>query len=80
MPSAPRLSVVVACYNEEEVLAASFAEIREVLEDFDRPFEIVFVDDVSRDRTREIIREITAANPGLDLRVILHDVNRGRGA
>ena len=38
------------------------------------------MDDVSRDRTREIIRSITEANPGLDLRVILHDVNRGRGA
>ena len=80
MPSAPRLSVVVACYNEEEVLAASFAEIREVLEDFDRPFEIVFVDDVSRDRTREILREIVAAHPSLSIQVILHDVNRGRGA
>ena len=36
-------------------------DIREVLEDFGRPFEIVFVDDVSRDRTREILREIVAA-------------------
>jgi glycosyltransferase AglD len=80
MPSAPRLSVVVACYNEEEVLAASFAEIREVLEDFGRPFEIVFVDDVSRDRTREILHEIVAAHPSLSIQLILHDVNRGRGA
>jgi glycosyltransferase AglD len=72
--------VVLACYNEEEILATSFAEIRDTLENLGRPYEILFVDDVSRDRTREIIREITAANPGLDLRVILHDVNRGRGA
>lgn len=80
MPSAPRLSVVVACYNEEEVLTASFAEIRDVLEDFGRPFEIVFVDDVSRDRTREILREIVASHPSLSIQLILHDVNRGRGA
>lgn len=71
---------MLACYNEEEILATSFEEIRDTLEDLGRPYEILFVDDVSRDRTREIIRSITEANPGLDLRVILHDVNRGRGA
>jgi len=80
MASSPRLSVVLACYNEEQILAASFAEIRDVLEDFGRPYEIVFVDDVSRDRTREIIRGIVAAHPGAPIQVILHDVNRGRGA
>jgi glycosyltransferase AglD len=80
MLPAPRLSVVVACYNEAEVLAKSFAEILEVLEDFGQPYEIVFVDDVSRDRTREILREIVAAHPKVSIQVILHDVNRGRGA
>lgn len=80
MATAPRLSVVLACYNEEEILAASFAEIHEVLEDFGRPYEVLFVDDLSRDRTREIIREIVAAHPTAAIRVILHDVNRGRGA
>src|SRR5947199_9242519 len=80
MPPAPRLTVVVACYNEEEVLSASFAEIREVREDFGRPFEIIFVDDVSRDRTREILRGIVAAHPSPSIQLILHDVNPGRGA
>ena len=80
MLPAPRLSVVVACYNEAEVLAKSFAEILEVLEDFGQPYEIVFVDDVSRDRTREILREIVATHPSVSIQVILHDVNRGRGA
>src|SRR6185295_12674741 len=79
MAGAPRLSVVLACYNEEEILAASFAEIREVLDDLGRPYEIVFVDDVSRDRTREIIRGIVADNPTVSIQVILHEVNRGRG-
>ena len=38
------------------------------------------MDDLSRDRTREILDEIVAAHPGLDLRVIRHEANRGRGA
>jgi glycosyltransferase involved in cell wall biosynthesis len=80
MPPAPRLSVVVACYNEEEVLEKSVAEIVEVLQDFGRPFEIVFVDDVSRDRTREILRDIVAAYPSVAIQLFLHETNRGRGA
>ena len=70
----------MACYNEEEVLAASFAEIREVLDDFCRPYEIVFVDDVSRDCTREILRRIVADHPSVPIQLILHEANRGRGA
>ena len=80
MPAAPQLSVVLACYNEEEVLAESFETLRQTLEDFGRPWEIIFVDDVSRDRTREILSGIVANHPGLALRVILHERNRGRGA
>ena len=79
MPT-PSLSVIIACYNEEDVLARSFAEIREVLDDLGRPYELIFVDDVSRDRTRDILREITAAHPSAPIKVILHDVNQGRGA
>ena len=80
MPSTPAVSVVLACYNEERILDRSFAEILETLEGMGRPFEIVIVDDVSRDRTREVIQSILAGNPGVDVRVILHEANRGRGA
>ena len=80
MAAAPYLSLVLACYNEEEILAESFREIRETLDGLGRPYEIVFVDDVSRDRTREILREIVAGNPDVSLNVILHAENKGRGA
>ncbi len=76
----PRVSVVLACYNEAEHIERSFAEIRETLTQAGWPFEILFVDDLSRDSTREILERIVAAHPHLDLRLILHDRNRGRGA
>jgi glycosyltransferase involved in cell wall biosynthesis len=76
----PLLSVILACYNEEDVLEGSFDEIKETLMDFGQPFEIIFVDDVSRDRTREVIRDIVARHPDLNLHVILHERNKGRGA
>ena len=80
MGQAPHLSLVLACYNEAQHLEASFAEIRDSLEQARFPFEILFVDDVSRDDTRAIIARIVAAHPQLALRTILHERNRGRGA
>ena len=43
-----------------------------------RPYEVLFVDDVSRDTTREIIASLHAAHPET-VRVILHEKNKGRG-
>jgi glycosyltransferase involved in cell wall biosynthesis len=76
----PYLSLVLACYNEAEHLEASFAEIRDTLDQTKWAYEVVLVDDASRDRTPEILRRIVAAHPELDLHVLLHDANRGRGA
>jgi glycosyltransferase involved in cell wall biosynthesis len=76
----PHLSVVLACYNEAEHLEESFREIRETLLQTGWPFEVIFVDDLSRDRTRDLLRAIVEDHPDLDLRLILHETNRGRGA
>lgn len=72
--------MVVACYNEEALLAASFAELKDTLQGLGRPYEVVFVDDCSRDRTREVIRRLVEENPEVPIRVVLHERNRGRGA
>lgn len=76
----PEVSVVIACYNEEPHLAASFAEIVATMEESRRPYEIVFVDDRSRDRTRDVIETLVGSHPRVATQVLLHDVNRGRGA
>lgn len=75
----PHVSVVVACYNEEPHLAESFAEIVATMDDMRRPYEVVFVDDCSRDRTRDVIRDIVAAHPEVQTQVLLHEKNKGRG-
>jgi glycosyltransferase involved in cell wall biosynthesis len=49
-----------------------------VLEEMRRPYEIVFVDDVSRDRTRDIVRALAAAHPAT-VRALFHETNTGRG-
>jgi glycosyltransferase involved in cell wall biosynthesis len=50
------LSIVIPVYNEEESLPALWPELRAVLDALGRPYEVVFVDDGSSDRSAEIIR------------------------
>ncbi len=80
MSATPYLSLVLACYNEEGLFEESLAEILETLADFRRPWEIVFVDDKSSDRTRELLNSFAQRHPEQQLRVILHGQNQGRGA
>jgi glycosyltransferase involved in cell wall biosynthesis len=54
--SDPNLSLVIPVYNEEANLPLLWAEIREVLDPTGLRYEIVFVDDGSRDRSAELIR------------------------
>ena len=63
-PKAERLllSVVVPMYNEEEVIETTYRRLAAVLESIGEPYEILFVDDGSRDRTADIVRGICAAD------------------
>ena len=52
----PRLSVIVPLYNEEESIRPLYAAIVQALGDIGCTFEMVFVDDGSKDDTAEIAR------------------------
>jgi dolichol-phosphate mannosyltransferase len=61
------LSVVIPVYNEEENLPHLWPELRGVLEPLDLAFEVVFVDDGSRDRSAEVIRHLRETDPRVRL-------------
>ena len=63
----PDLSVVIPVYNEEESLAPLWAELAGVLDGLGVTVEVIFVDDGSRDRSAEIIREFREADPRVRL-------------
>lgn len=59
----PVLSVVVPLYNEEESLAHLHRQIRDACDPLGIPYEILFIDDGSRDRTWELLEELHRADP-----------------
>jgi polyisoprenyl-phosphate glycosyltransferase len=56
----PLLSVVIPCMNEEPVIRETARRLVSVLGAPDFEFELIFVDDGSKDRTPEILRELQA--------------------
>ena len=73
IPAGFLLSVVVPVFNEQDTLHEIIRRIREVR----IPKEIILVEDGSSDGTRNILKEFEGDS---DVRVILHDRNRGKGA
>jgi dolichol-phosphate mannosyltransferase len=59
------LSVVIPARDEEESLPSTLADLTACLEREGVPHEIVVVDDGSRDRTWEVLRELQARHPAL---------------
>jgi glycosyltransferase involved in cell wall biosynthesis len=57
------ISVVVPVYNEEENLPILIPKLMEVLEARGQPYEMIFVDDGSTDRSREILKEKASQHP-----------------
>jgi glycosyltransferase involved in cell wall biosynthesis len=56
--SVQMISVVVPLYNEQENILPLYARLTEVLDRVGQPFELIFVDDGSWDRTPDILDEI----------------------
>jgi polyisoprenyl-phosphate glycosyltransferase len=61
----PLISVIVPVYNEEKVLPATCARLRTVLKALGAPYEVLFVDDGSRDRTLDLLRRVAAEDPSV---------------
>jgi polyisoprenyl-phosphate glycosyltransferase len=61
----PYLSVVAPCYNEEESLPEFYRRTAAVCSALDRPYEIILVNDGSRDRTWHIMQDLSRRDPRL---------------
>lgn len=73
-----QISLVVPLYNEEENIRLLYDKIYAVLDGLGQPYEMVFVDDGSKDRTFEILKSIHDENP--HVRIIKFRGNFGQSA
>jgi glycosyltransferase involved in cell wall biosynthesis len=71
------ISLFFPAYNEAENVGGTIAKSVAVLEPLDCKYEVIIVDDGSRDRTSEVVREYAAGNPNVVLE--RHEKNRGYG-
>ncbi len=72
------ISAVIPLFNEDESLPDLEAWIRQVMETHKLAYEIIFVDDGSKDRSWEIIEELSVKNP--NVRGIKFRRNYGKSA
>ena len=69
------ISVVVPCFNEEEGIGECHKRLSQVLGELKTSYEIVYIDDGSRDRTSSALQSIH----GSDLRVTVVELSRNFG-
>ena len=63
MRTVKRISIVVPVYNEEENIAHFVQSVTAVMEQLPYTYEMLFIDDGSRDRSREILLELGTRDP-----------------
>jgi len=78
MEMVDKLSVFLPAYNEEKVLAKTVQKTDRVLKKVAKDYEIIIVNDGSKDKTGEIADRLASQNK--KIKVIHHPVNRGYGA
>jgi undecaprenyl-phosphate 4-deoxy-4-formamido-L-arabinose transferase len=73
----PQVSVVIPVYNEEAVLPALFARLYPALDALGTRYEVIFINDGSRDRSAALLREQFERRPD-STRVVLFNGNFGQ--
>ena len=73
----PYVSVVIPVYNEQENLEALFTRLIQVMDRLGKPFEILFTNDGSRDRSGEMLKEYHERRPK-QVRIIDFNGNFGQ--
>ena len=73
---AVEISVVVPVYNEEDNLRPLFDRLCATMDKMGRPWEVIFVNDGSSDKSGEILRGFCAERPGV-ARLVVGVLGRG---
>lgn len=75
----PEISIFFPCYNEEKNISTTFHKALSVLNKLTDKWEIILVNDGSKDKTAEILTKLHKEYPQ-KVKIITHSPNRGYGA
>ncbi len=75
-----KLSIIIPAYNEERTIHLILDKVKAVSLLNDMEKELLIVNDCSKDKTEEAVKNYMAANPQLNIQYFKHEVNQGKGA
>jgi glycosyltransferase involved in cell wall biosynthesis len=78
LKESPFISLICPCYNEQEVIGYFLSSVTPILESFDKPYEIIFINDGSRDNTFNVLLNTKKQYPRI--RIINLSRNFGKEA
>ena len=61
------ISVIIPCYNEEQVIAETYNQLTEVAQKLSHGYELIFVNDGSKDGTIEILKSIAKTDSNVKI-------------
>lgn len=73
-------SLVIPCFNEEGNVEIFFRAAKEAMQGYTESFELIFVNDGSRDRTGEVLKKLFNENKDVKIKVINFSRNFGKEA
>lgn len=73
----PYISIVIPVYNEQEVLEMLYQRLMSVMDNLQKPYEVILVNDGSRDKTPKILNEFFERRPD-NIRVVHFSANYGQ--
>ncbi|MBS3152094.1 glycosyltransferase family 2 protein [Candidatus Woesearchaeota archaeon] len=71
------LSLVIACYNEEEIIEETLPRLKNFLDLTNIKYELIIIDDKSKDRTVDLVNKIIKDHK--NTKFVVHKNNTGRG-
>lgn len=74
------LTLFIACYNEEQGIIPTLRTVLEAVTEVGISYDIVIIDDCSRDRTVELILDFMRGHPQVPITLYVNEVNQGLGA
>lgn len=71
------VSVMISCYNEQNYIGQTLKDLKDALSHFDFTYEIIVIDDGSKDKSVQIVKKFIEDNPDLNVLLRVNKFNKG---